>query len=75
MRDALYGISGFAPGSQASDDHENFESQLLQLLRHTGAGGFALSSTVEINLLILGEILDFFNQVVGFEADRSGYTF
>src|SRR5208282_5281396 len=43
--------------------------------RHTGAGGFACSSTVEINLLILGQVLDFFNQVVGFNANRSGNAF
>src|SRR5208282_6461950 len=43
--------------------------------RHTGAGGFACSSTVEINLLILGQVLDFFNQVVGLNANRSGNAF
>ena len=66
---AFDGMSGFAPGAQASSDHKHFESELLQLMRHTGAGGFARSSAVEINLLLLGEVLDFFDQVVGLDAN------
>jgi len=62
-------VSGLAPGTQATRDYVHFESQLLQLLRHPGACGFARSSTVEINLLVLGEVLDFFNEVVGLDAD------
>jgi hypothetical protein len=42
------------------------------LSRHTGAGGFACSSAVEINLSILGEVLDFFDEIIGFDADGSG---
>jgi hypothetical protein len=69
------GVSGFAPGTEASGDDEYFEPELLELLRHTGAGGFALSSTVEINLLILGEVLDFFDEIVGFDTNRTGDAF
>ena len=69
---SLHRVSGLAPGAQAAGDDEDFESELLQLARHPGAGGFAQSSTVEINLSLLGQVLDFFNQVVGFNADRSG---
>jgi hypothetical protein len=67
----LKGVSSFAPGAQATGDNEDLKAKLLQLLRHPGARGFARSSTVEINLSILGKVLDFFDQVVRFDADRS----
>ncbi len=75
MGDAFHGIASFAPCAETSGDYEDFESQILQLTRHTGAGGFARSSAVEINLAILGEILDFFDEVVGLDADGSGDAF
>lgn len=68
-------VSGFAPGAQASADDKNFEPKFLKLMRHTGAGGFACSSTVEINLSILGKVLHLFNEVVGLNADGSRDTF
>src|SRR5579863_4580314 len=73
--DAFDGLSGFAPGAEPAGDYVDFKSQLDQLLRHTGAGGFALSSAVEINLLILGEVLDLFDEVVGLDADGAGDAF
>ena len=41
-------------------------------MRHPGARGFAQSSAVEINLSVLGEVFDFFDEVVGFDADGTG---
>src|SRR6266852_4933815 len=38
-------------------------------MRHPGARGFACSSTVEVNVLLTGEILDLFLKVVRFDAD------
>src|SRR5271156_4014155 len=40
-------------------------------MRHPGAGCFACSSTVEVNVLVFGEVLDLFIQIVGFDADRT----
>src|SRR5579871_5210737 len=40
-------------------------------MRHTGAGGLACSSTVEVNVLVLGEILELCLEVIGFDADRT----
>ena len=63
-------VPGFAPCRQSSDDHERVESFFPQQMRHPGAGRFARSSTVKINVLILGNILDLFLKVVGFNANR-----
>ena len=72
MRHWLEGMSGLAPGVQSANDDESLESMFLKYLRHPGTRGFALSSTVEINLPIVREILDLFLQIVGFQANRSG---
>src|SRR6266849_7517297 len=40
-------------------------------MRHPGAGRFARSSTVQINVLVLGEILDFLIEIVRLDPDRS----
>src|SRR5229473_1240725 len=40
-------------------------------MRHTGAGGFALSSTVQINVLVAWQLIHLLIQVVGFNANRS----
>ena len=64
-------FAGFAPGRQPADDYKRVESFFPQHMRHTGAGGFAQSSTVKINIFVLGQPLDFFVEVVGFDANRS----
>ena len=69
MRNRFDGVSRLAPRPQATDNDESFESVLLKELRHPGARGFALSSTVEINLAIVREILNLFLQIVGFQAN------
>jgi hypothetical protein len=65
----LQGFSRFAPGSQTAYDHECVESFFPQQVRHPGAGRFARSSAVEVNVLILGQVLDLFLQIVGFDAN------
>jgi hypothetical protein len=68
--DGLQGFAGFAPGGQAADDHERVESFFPQQMRHPGAGRFARSSTVEINVLVLRQVLHFFLKIIGLDADR-----
>ncbi len=60
---------GLAPRGQSTDDHERVESFFPQQMRHPGAGRFARSSTVEINVFVFWKILDFFLQIIGFDAD------
>jgi hypothetical protein len=61
----------FAPGRQSADDHKRVESFFPQHMRHTGAGGFAQSSTVKINIFVLGQPLDFFIEIIWLDANRS----
>ena len=68
-RHRLDGLTGFTPGCQAADNHEGVESLFAKEMRHTGAGGFALSSTVQVDVLILGEYLDFLREIIWLEAD------
>ena len=42
------------PGSHPAHDNERVESLFPELQRHPGAGRFACSSTVDINVFILG---------------------
>src|SRR5579864_605877 len=60
-----------APGGESADDHIRAESFFPQYVRHPGARGFACSSTVQVNVLVLGQVLDLFLEVVGFDADRA----
>jgi hypothetical protein len=71
VRHGFERMSSLAPCAQTAGDDERLESLLLQEVRHPGAGRFARSSTVEINLSILGQVLEFFLKVVGFDADGS----
>jgi hypothetical protein len=61
----------FPPRGQSSDDDERVESIFPQLQRHPGAGRFACSSTVDVNILIFWEGFDLLSKVVGFNANGS----
>jgi hypothetical protein len=69
MRNGFDCLTSLAPRAQPADDYKCLESMFLKQLRHTGAGGFALSSTVEINFPVEREFLYLFFQVVGLKAD------
>ncbi len=70
LGDRFHRFSGLAPGSQSADDHERVETFFAQYVRHPGAGRFARSSAVEVNIFIFGEGLDFLLKVVGLDANR-----
>src|SRR5580658_804571 len=64
-------IPGPAPGPETTGDYVRIESLFAQDVRHTGAGGFAQSSAVEIDGRVLGQRLDESVQIVRFDADRT----
>jgi hypothetical protein len=70
-RNSLNGISGFAPGRQAPDDHKGVKPLFPKQMRHTGAGRFAYSSAVKIDVFAVGKIFDFLRKVVGLQSNRS----
>ena len=72
FRHRLQMSAGFAPCGETANDDKRVEAFFLQQMRHPGAGRFACSSTVEVNVLIFGEIFDLLVQIVGFDADRPG---
>jgi hypothetical protein len=59
------------PRRYSAHEDERVESLFSQLQRHPGAGRFACSSTVQINVLVLGQNFEFLGEIVGFDADRS----
>src|SRR5215472_6434628 len=61
---------GLAPCGQSADDHKNAEPLVHQYVRHPGARGLARSSTVQINVLIFGKVLDLFLKIVRLDANR-----
>ena len=65
----FHGVAGFAPSQQTSDDYERAEASFPQQVHHTGASGFARSSTVKVNVLILGKQLDLFGKPVRLKTD------
>src|SRR5580693_9293836 len=71
LRDRFQRFAGLAPGSESADNHERVESFFPQQMRHPGAGRFARSSTVKVNVLVFGKVLDLFLKIVGFDADRA----
>jgi hypothetical protein len=60
---------GFAPCGDSAHDYERIESFVSQYVRHPGARGLALSSTVQIDVLVLGQGLDLFLEIVWFDSD------
>src|SRR5260370_30415073 len=71
QRYRLRRLSSFAPGSQSADDHERVESFFPEQVRHPGAVRFARSSTVKINVLVFGKVLDFFLKIVSLNPNRA----
>ena len=71
VRNGFKGMSGFAPGAQATGNHKRAKSLFVQEERHPGARGFALSSTVKIDVAIFREVLQFLRKIVLFNADRT----
>ena len=68
-RNYFHGVAGFAPSQQTSDDYERVEASFPQHVHHTGASGFARSSTIKVNVLVLGKQLDLFGKPVRLKAD------
>ena len=54
-----------------ADDNERVESLFSQLQRHPGAGRFACSSAVEINVLVFRERLEFLGKIIRLDAHGS----
>ena len=71
LRDRLDGLTGLAPGGQTTHDDKRVETLLAQQMRHTGAGGFALSSAVEVDVFVFRKSFDFVGEVIGLEANRA----
>jgi hypothetical protein len=71
VRYGFDGLPGFAPGGKTPGDDERVEPFFPQQQRHPGAGPFARSSTVQINVLIFGIGFEFLFQVVGLQPDRT----
>jgi hypothetical protein len=61
--------TGLAPCGETADNHKRVETLLLQQMRHPGASRFARSSTVKVNVLVLGQILDLLVEIVRLDAD------
>ena len=63
-------FSCLTPGRQPPDDYERIESPFSQQVRHPGARGLARSSTVDVDVLILGKILKLCRKVIRLNANR-----
>ncbi len=68
-RDWFQRLPRLLPSRYSADEYERIESLFPQLQRHTGAGGFACSSTVDVNVMILRESLEFLGKVIWFKAN------
>ena len=68
-------MTGFFPRRDSTYDDERVESLISQLQRHPGAGRFAGSSAVKINVLIFGDGLELFREIIGLDAHGSADTF
>jgi len=58
MRHWLERVPGFPPCREPADYDKRVKSSFPQQVRHPGAGRFAHSSTVEINVLIFGQLFN-----------------
>jgi hypothetical protein len=71
LRNHFHWLTRFPPGGQTTGNNKSVESLLPQEIRHTGAGSFALSSTVKIDVLVLGKPHDFPREVIWLDSNRS----
>jgi hypothetical protein len=74
LGNSLHGLAGLAPGGQPTDDHERVEAFFPQQVRHPGAGRFARSSTVQINVLVFRKVLDFLIEIIWLDPDGVFYA-
>ena len=75
-RDGFYGVAEFAPGIQAALQRADAPDALFsEEQRHTGAGGFVWSSTVENDFAVARQAIVFLFQFVGVHAKRAGNRF
>lgn len=70
-RHPLYRIPGFAPCGQPADNHERVKSPFPQQVRHTGAGRFARSSAIQIDVFVSRKYFDFLRKIIRFQPNRS----
>lgn len=54
VRHGFNWLAGFAPCAQAANNYERIEALFPQQVRHPGARNFAYSSTVDVNVFVLG---------------------
>ncbi len=71
VRHVLHGESSFSPSRKAAVDYKCIECFFPQQMRHPGAGRFAQSGAVQVDILVMGEALGLLLQVVRFDANRS----
>jgi hypothetical protein len=69
MGDRLYRLPGLAPRPKPADYHERIEPLLPQHVRHPGAGRFARSSAVHVNVFVAKQRFHFFRKIIGINAD------
>jgi hypothetical protein len=70
------GIFVFAPGFQAAFERADTRDALSsEQQRHTGAGGFVWSSTIENDFAIAGQAVVFLFQLLGVHAEGAGNGF
>ncbi len=69
FRDYFHRLASLTPSRQSADDYERVEAFFPQQVRHPGAGRFARSSAIQINIFVAGKVLDFFLKIVGLNAN------
>jgi len=62
-------LSGFSPGRETALNDKSIETLLSQLQRHPGAGRFARSSAIEIDVFFRSQGFQFLGKVVGFQPN------
>src|SRR5437764_11942736 len=72
----LDGVAEFAPGVQSALQRADaFDALFSEEQRHTGAGSFVWSSTVENDFTILGQAIVFLFELLGIHAESAGHGF
>ena len=75
-RDGVERVAAFAPGIQAALQRPNPRDAFLpEEQRHTGAGGFVWSSTVEDDFVVARQAVVLFLQLLGINAESAGNRF
>lgn len=69
MGDDLHWLSGFSPSRETALNDKRIETFFPELQRHPGAGRFACSSAIQIDVFFRSQGFEFLGKIIRFQSN------